>query len=594
MTSITHSRGDRTWTLSETNRLIHWNLLEFAPSLPTDVWDLVPQSRRRLLQLRHAKRLPPELSNSVMTEVEKLAGAEFQVSDLPSTLVEISERLLPKPIDVDIQRRIFDYVAAAVGYRIRKPRTKLQADPRWIDRAFVSQRQVFLDWIEVYEHLWIDTRWRDCVMVRYAAGEETTALQAISAERIKRLDRAAAELRETSESGSIPMYNLIQTVSEISGGQYARPALFSLQVEYLAARVAGELPPDHWMRWPLRDSDFFERIARPCENFSNLHEMLQETYNERYCRYLTARPWSSERLIGRILHILLVLEQEEKSDTYQLPRLKGIRWPRVLESGEDQPTSDFKEIASAFVCSERRVSPEAFDVIWTAYQKLRMRRFWEQRASLQMTVFWVVRLLEKMYPHHYEAYVSQVDGYRRFVNMRLRRQDVSSAPADPSLGSPPLDPFHVSRIKDPLMNCVFHSLVFDGRSRLPVSKPPILDDTRLRAQMIVFTVSILKMIWPEPPQTPITTILRGFKPSMGSVKHALSKGRPDSTIRGSGWYAYAAPVVASLPASGCWTLSPDTTKETFHRNSIDDEVSRLLAGLSTSTCESIRGGIGQV
>ncbi len=370
--------------------------------------------------------------------------------------------------------------------------------------------------------------------------------------------------------------------------------LLVLGVAYLYARVRGPIPKDHPLHQPISQTPFFRVVAarQAARTASNPNDV--QSYVDQFCRYLCIPDEHSMGLVGRLTYqILRVLTDFLEQPATRPPKVTGIKWPARLQPASLKAPPAYTAIADR-LAGGLAVDRGVFDEIWQAYGILSTRRLWEKRVSASLVVFWVARFLKAQRSDVYWIYRSHIEHFRRKGLHHIRRvRDCSSA--DDSLLKASVFPFSTWLRSDPLLNCVFHSEVFDARRRLFPRSDRRRDDNKIRSQMIAYSVRVLRTCLPDALPKKVQDVLTGDLNLPYHVENAIKpSAREGKKILGYSLFAYASGLVAAMIDDKHWILTPDNVKEIFNRYCDEEEVKNLFLDLGRGRPDSKRGRIVRV
>lgn len=572
-------RRNYQWSLDEIDQLIEWGALNFVPATPRGTLKELSQQRQRTLMRDFANRLPDRAVSELKWKAEGLRCRMPTIEDLPPKMLDAAVRSLPHDSNFVVVVDACTFLAASLGYAIENPPRDASRRMSVVDRrrfwlSVKRQKDLFLEWTEIYEDVWNSTTWRKCMEMRYGKKDRKAFLHLSPTER-RGLEAEAKRLKQDSGTEQISDEQVGEVAAKVGLGRLTGVAHQTLREDYVRACTQGGVEPDHWLNKPISMSGFFQRVAVPGLETSKMHEILQESFKLRFCRHLCASPRSADALLGEVLYHLANLDSAlRQTPSVEPPELPGVIWPPHLSPGIEEPNRDFALITQCFT-RKLKLSLATFDLIWSAYVTLTMRRFWEKRASVSMMVYWAARVLEGLRPDVYRFHGKWIDFFH--VNILRPFMKLSSVDrCDFALQRAALEPFLYALIRDPLLNCVFHSEVLDGRSRLFPREEHRRKDNRIRMQMIVYTVECLRAIHPHQFEESIGDLLDERIPLRHHVRSATCPSQRSSRIVGRSPYAYAAPLVAAMFADPHWPLTADNVKEIYHRHKDDPEIELLL------------------
>jgi hypothetical protein len=579
MKSSSARRRNYRWTDAEIDQLVEWHALNFVPATPRGTLKALSQQRQRTLMKDLAKHLSDGTIGKIKREAESLRRRMPTIEDLPPKMLDAAERSLPDESNFTMVVNACAFLAASLGYAVESPprnasRRMSIADRRWFWLSVQRQKDMFLEWTELYEDVWNSPAWRECMQMRYGKKDRKTLMYLSPSDR-RGLKAEAERLKRDIGPDLVSNDQLNSAAAKIGRGKFMGAVHHILRKEYVRVRVLGKIEQDHWLNKPISKSGFFERVAEPEPDTSKMHEALQDSFELRFCRYLCAPSDSADALLGEVLYSLVRLDSGLwQRPLVQPPELPGVVWPSQLSPRVEEPTHDFALIAHCLT-KKLKLRSTTFDLIWSTYITLTMRRFWEKRASVSMMIYWAARILEGLRPDVYRFYGKWID----FFHVNILRPFMKITPDsrnDFAVQRSALEPFLHALIRDPLLNSVFHSEVLDGRKRLFPRQEPRRKDNRIRMQMIVCTVQFLHAIHPHQFEESIQDLLDENISIQKHVRYASQPSARHLRTGGRSLYAYASPLVAAMFDDPHWLLTADTVKEIYHRHKDDPEVELLL------------------
>ena len=597
MKNVRARRRNYHWNAAEIQALIERGFVSFLPD--DDCEDQESEDEKRHGMYRMARETlhftDPEYAIRLDCELAELRRIALEREAGDRAIRDALARIVPSGVEASERTRTEGYLRGLLGLtpsdgRVRPPLIVSVEDSKARRKRLsrVPQRQSLLEWTGVYRDLWNTTAWRECMRLRYRQ-PDPVAITLLTRSLRRQLDRAAERCRLEVGAENVALERLSEVVSAIKTEGDAGAAHRSIWIAYAKARLRGDLTRQHRLYRPISQSGLFEEIAAAEAERQGSRIGRQETYARRFCHYLSVPVGHEKALLGHVLYNLLQLEGFVDDPSSPLPEFPGVRWPFRFKPADLRPSEDFHLISDRFAAA-LNINREVYSEIWQAYMVLRWRRLWEKRFSVSKSVFWASRILEGLRQDVFKSYGQWIDHFHAFALrpiLVLERQGKADAALYRSL----LSPFAEALTADPLLKCVFHSELFDGRDQLFSRDEKTRDDNRIRSILAAYSVRRLRDEQQQTPKIRVQDVLAPNLELSPEVQEAIQPSSRFERVEGFSHFAFVAPLITALVDQPGWFVSADNVQDHFHRYDDDPEVNDLLKNLPERLMKGLHGKI---
>jgi hypothetical protein len=611
-------RRNYKWTPGEIEALVDYGILQFLPETWATKQPRLGPDRQQKLKSGLATKLDDDVCRQLDVLVDQLRKLRVTDEELETKIIGSIARLFPthstvyfagaedgepqaappaeagvqRPIDIAWLATVIEYVRVSLGLypkaQLLRSRTAQSRDRRQWRRdrlARTSQSSCVQEWTGLYDDIWTDPTWRECMWMRYEKSS-APAIKLLPRAWRDRLNREAQRLRIDPGADRVTPDQLQAAADGQDPRTWIGFAHGVLRFDYLWAQVAGEWNSKHPLTKPVHASGLFPRVAML--RARDQHDPgARANYVERFCRYLTIPPGHPNELTGRLLVRLMHIESDFwQQDVGDASKGNGSDWPPKQRLEELVPSRDFRTVAdriTAALAIDARVTSD----IWGVWCGLKLGHFWQKRAAVKYTAYWLARLLETEHNDVFRIYSKWIECFALQILRPLLRHKGAGRPG---INKAAVGPFFEAMLEDPLLCAALHYEVLRGKSDV---EPPRW--TRKREDNVPLNLIVahacekLSQAHPETPKVSIETILPDSDLKDRCTQVAARKTDRDLAVGGYTLYAYVAPLVTAMINDEKTIVTRDQVKDIHRRHKNDPVLAELASGPDRFVARMTRG-----
>jgi hypothetical protein len=587
-------RHNHKWTSKEIDALIDFGVLQFLPvSYTRKPTSLAPDKQKRL-KSGLAKKLGGEICkklDAIVVELEGLniteeelegkigrhllrifhpdAPAMFTAPEDDSKLPEVLRQLEPlPPLDLIVLSNATHYLRVSLGRSPRSGGLRFTAasvrDRRQLRKdqlTKASQSGRVREWTGLYDDIWNDPSWRECMWFRYEKNNPP-AIDLLPTKWRTRLDREAARLRRDPGATTVTSEQVQQAADGTDPSTWIGLAIGVLRFDYLRAKIAGDLKSDHPLRKSVHESGLFTRIAILRAQYSQ-DPGARSNYVERFCQYLSIPPGHPNELVGRLIMRLLKIEADywQKEDEPAVASERS-RLPRKLRPDEFATSHDFRTVADR-IAAALGIDRGLISQLWGNWCGLKIGHFWQKRAASKHTAYWMAYILETEHNDVFRVYAKWVES---FLVTFLRPLLGLGSASQVGVRRAALGPFLDALLHDPLLCAVLHYEVLGGKEDVkPLPSTPKREDNLPLKLIVAHAHEVLTKAHPSTPTESIETILTDDDFVDHTTRVALHKTNRHPRMGGFCHEAYVAVLVTAMIGDGKTAIYRDQVYDIYRR-----------------------------